>query len=200
MIFGTDAYEGMLLKMDNKIYKVISAELRGSAQVHKIMHVGLKSIPDGNYIEKKYNPGEKIDRIMPDRFNMEYLYNDDSGYYFMNNQTFEQFTVPKGIVGNARLYLKENSVIQVEFYNGQPINIIFPKTVELKVTSAPAGIHDGTDTTFKEVVLENSQAILGPQFLKEGDIVKVDVETGKYMERIRKEDIKDIKDKKERKT
>src|SRR3989338_8725659 len=185
MIFGIAVHEGMLLLIENKIYKVISAEMKGSAQAHKIMHLGLKSIPEGNYIEKKYNPGEKVEQIAPDRFDMEYLYKDDNGYYFMNNQSYEQFIVPKGIVGNIGPYLKENSVIQVEFYNGQPINIIFPKCVELKVTSAPAGIHDGTDTTFKEVVLENSQAILGPQFLKEGDIVKVDVETGKYMERIK---------------
>lgn len=186
MIFGTDVHEGMLLLIDGKIYKAISAQLRGSAQAHKIMHLGLKSIPDGNYIEKKYNPGEKVEQIMPDRFNMEYLYHDDRGYYFMNSQTFEQFSVPKGIVGNAGLYLKENSAIQVEFYNGQPISIIFPKYVELKIISSPPGIHDGTDTTFKEVVLENNQRILGPQFLKEGDIIRVDVESGKYIERIKK--------------
>jgi elongation factor P len=199
MISGTDVHEGMMLLIDNKIYKVISAELRGSAQAHKIMHIGLKSIPESNYIEKKYNPGEKVEQIMPDRFNMEYLYKDDKGYYFMNNQTYEQFVVPKNIVGNVGLYLKENSTIQVEFYNNQPINIIFPKHVELKVISASPGIHDAGDTTFKEILLESKQCILGPQFLKEGDIVKVDVESGKYIERIKKEDVKDIKDKKEKK-
>ncbi|MFA5388790.1 MAG: elongation factor P [Candidatus Omnitrophota bacterium] len=186
MISGMDVHEGMLLSIDKRIYKVISAELRGSAQAHKIMHAGLKSVPEGNYIEKKYGPGEKVEQIIPDRFDMEYLYNDGNGYYFMNNQSFEQFTVPKNIVGNAGLYLKEKSIIQVEFYNGQPINIIFPKTVELKVISAPPGIHDGTDTTLKEVTLENNQRVLGPQFLKEGDMVRVDVESGKYMERIKK--------------
>jgi len=187
MIDATSAYEGMLLKIDSRIYKVISAQLRGSAQAHKIMHLGLKSIPEGNYIEKKYNPGEKAEQIMPDRFDMEYLYSDDSGYYFMNNKSYEQFSVPRGIVGNIGPYLKENSVIQVEFYNGQPINIIFPKHVELKIISSPPGIHDAGDTTYKEVVLENNQRVLGPQFLKEGDIIKVDVETGKYMERVKKE-------------
>lgn len=187
MIDGTSVHEGMILLIDNKTYKVISSELRGSAQAHKIMHVGLKSIPEGNYIEKKYNPGEKVEQILPDRFNMEYLYKDDANYYFMNTQTYEQFPVPAGIVGNIELYLRENTQIQVEFYKGQPINIIFPKCVELKVISSPPGIRDGTDSTFKEVVLENGQRILGPQFLREGDMVRVDVETGKYMERITKD-------------
>lgn len=79
------------------------------------------------------------------------------------------------------------SIIKVEFWNDQPINIIFPDVVELKVISSPPGIHDGTDSTYKEVVLENNQKILGPQFLKEGDIVKVHVETGKYTERVKKD-------------
>jgi len=176
----------MMLLIDGKVYKVISSELRGSARAQKIMHAGLKSIPEGHYVEKKFNPGEKVEQIIPERIDMEYMYNDEAGYYFMNNETFEQFAVPSTIVGNIGRYLKENTTIKVEFYEGKPINIVFPKYVELKVVSSPPGIHDGTDTTYKEVTLENGQVVLGPQFLKEGDIIKVDVETGKYLDRVRK--------------
>lgn len=186
MMQGTDVHEGMLLLIDGKIYKVISAALRGSAQAHKIMHLGLKSIPEGSFLEKTYNPGEKVEGIHPDRYAMQYLYKDDKDYYFMNTSTFEQFAVSGSIVGNIGLYLKENSEIQVEFYKGLPINIVFPKTVELKVTSSPPGIHEGTDTTMKEVVLENNLKILVPQFIKEGDMIKVDVETGKYIDRVKR--------------
>lgn len=193
MTDGTNIHDGMLLLIEGKIYKVISSELRGSAKAQKIMHVGLKSIPEGSFIEKKYNPGDKIEQIAPDRFDMQYMYKDETNYYFMNTQTYEQLPVPKEIVGNIGLYLKENATIKVEFYNGQPINIIFPQHVELKVVSSPPGIHDSTDSTYKEVVLENDQKILGPQFLKEGDIVKVEVETGKYMERIKKDHDKEKK-------
>lgn len=190
MIDGANIHEGMILLIDGKIYKVISSELRGSAKVQKIMHAELKSIPEGNFAEKKYNAGDKIEQVIPDRFDMEYMYKDETNYYFMNTQTYEQFAVPNTIVGNIGLYLKENTKIQAEFYGGRPINIIFPKFVELKVTSAPPGIHDGTDSTYKEVVLENEQKILGPQFLKQGDIVRINVETGEYMERMKKEDAK----------
>jgi elongation factor P len=186
MIPGTEVHEGMLLLIDGKVYKAISCELRGSAQAHKIMHLGLKSIPEGHYIEKKYNPGDKVEQIFPERIHMQYLYSDETACYFMNTETYEQFPVPRAIVGNAELYMKENSVIQVEFYNGQPINVVFPKTVELKVVSSPPGLHEGTDTTLKEAVLENSQRILVPQFIKEGDIVKIDVESGKYLDRVKK--------------
>ncbi len=186
MMQGMDVHEGMLLLIDNKVYKVITAALRGSAQAHKIMHLGLKSIPEGHFIEKTYNPGEKVEQILPDRVAMQYLYKDAKDYYFMNLSTYEQFAVPSQVVGNAGLYLKENSEIQVEFYRGLPINIVFPKTVELKVTSCPPGIHEGTDTTFKEATLENGMKILAPQFIKENDIIKIDVETGKYIDRVKK--------------
>lgn len=184
MILGIDIHEGMLLLIDQKVYKVISCELRGSAQAHKIAHVALKSISEGHYIEKKYNPGEKVEQIFPERINMQYLYKDGDDYYFMNAQTYEQFAVPHTIVGNVGLYLKENVQIQVEFYKGQPIDIVFPKTVELKVVASPPGIHEGGDTTFKEVTLENNQRLLVPQFIKDADIVRIDVETGKYIERV----------------
>jgi elongation factor P len=186
VIQGTDVHEGMLLHVDGKIYKVISASLRGSAQAHKIMHLGLKSIPEGHFVEKTYNPGEKVEQIFPDRYMMQYLYRDDKSYYFMNTATFEQLTVPAKIVGNIGFYLKENAQIQVEFYKGEPINIVFPKTVELKVISSPPGIREGTDTTFKEVVAENDVKVLVPQFIKEGDIIKIDVESGRYLDREKK--------------
>ncbi len=177
----------MLLLIDGKIYKVVSASLRGSAQAHKIMHLGLKSIPEGHYIEKTYNPGEKVEQILPDIYAMQYLYKDANDYYFLNASTYEQFAIPGGIVGNAGLYIKENAEIQVEFFNGKPINIIFPKVVEEKVSSSPPAIHEGTDTTFKEVTLENGLKILAPQFICEGDVIKIDVESGKYIDRVKKE-------------
>jgi elongation factor P len=186
MILGTEVHEGMLLLINDKVHKVISSELRGSAQAHKIMHLGLKSIPEGHYIERKYNPGEKVEQILPDRINMQYMYKDETAYYFMNTETYEQFSVPATVVGNVGLYLKENNMIQVEFYKVQPINVVFPKTVELKVISSPPGIHEGSDSTFKEVALENDQRILVPQFIQEGDTIKLDVESGKYLDRVKK--------------
>lgn len=188
MIQGTDVHEGMLLVIDNRAYKVISAALRGSAQAHKIMHLGLKSIPEGHFTERTYNPGEKVEQIFPDRFSFQYLYKDDKDCYFMNTTTYEQIAVPGSIVGNVGLYLKENDSIQIDFYNGKPIDIVFPKIVEMRVESSPPGIHEGADTTFKEVTLANGLKVLAPQFIKEGDTVKIEVASGKYLDRVRKQE------------
>ncbi len=186
MIHGTDVHDGMLLLIDGKVYKVTSAILKGSAQVHKIMHLGLKSIPEGNFIEKTYNPGDKAEQIVPERAYMQYLYRDGTSYVFMDTTTYEQFPIEESIVGAAGQYLKENAQIQVESYQGKPINIIFPKVVELTIASTTPGIHSGADSTFKEAALENGNKILVPQFLKEGDTIKIDTETGKYIDRVKK--------------
>jgi len=187
MIQGIEVHEGMLLLIDNKVYKVITANLRGSAQAHKIMHLGLKSIPEGHFVEKTYNPGEKTEQIVPDRSVMQYLYKDTKDYYFMDTVTFEQSSIPSEIVGHVGQYFKENAEIHVDSYNGKPIHIAFPKTVKLAVASTTPGIHEGSDSTFKEAVLENGIKLLVPQFIKEGDLVEIDTDTGKYMDRVKKE-------------
>jgi elongation factor P len=104
----------------------------------------------------------------------------------MNTSTYEQLSIPSQVVGSVGQYLKENAQIQVEFYKGSPISILFPRTVELKVSSCPPGIHDGTDGTFKEVTLENGARVLVPQFIRKGDVLKIEVESGKYVDRIKK--------------
>jgi elongation factor P len=104
----------------------------------------------------------------------------------MDINSYDQLSIPTTIIGTIGQYFKENAQIQVEFYNGNPINVIFPKYVELAVASAPPGVHGGTDSTYKEAVLENGMKILVPQFIKEGDALKVDTETGKYIDRVKK--------------
>jgi elongation factor P len=81
--------------------------------------------------------------------------------------------------------LKENDEIKIEFYEGKPVNVIFPQHVRLKAVQAPQGIRDGADSTYKEVELENGMKVLAPQFIKEGDILVIDVETGKYYDRVK---------------
>jgi len=178
-----DVHEGMFLLLEKKIYTVVACAYGGSAKSHRIAHVGLKSIPEGNFTEKTFSPGQKVEAVHPTKTKMQFLYKDQDDYYFMNLETFEQRPIAKTIVGGVGPYLKENDQIHVEFHEGEPVNIVFPESVELKVTLCPAGIKGGQEGTFKEATLENGQVILVPQFIKEGDVVRVNVETGKYMDR-----------------
>lgn len=183
LIDGLDIHEGMFLTIDKKIYKVISCTYGGTAKSHRIAHVGLKSIPEGSFAEKTFNPGQKVESIHPEKNHLQFLYKDKDSFYFMNLANYEQLAVPASLVGNAGLYLKENVEIVVDFFEGQPINIVFPSAIELKVTLCAPGIKGGQESTMKEAVLENGQKTLVPQFIKEGDLIRVDVETGKYVDR-----------------
>jgi elongation factor P len=103
----------------------------------------------------------------------------------MNLTTYEQFPISQDLVGEQKNFLKEDSNIRVAFYKENPIHIDFPEFVELKVTTSPPSVHE-KEAVMKKVTLENGLEILAPQFIKEGDLVKVNTQTQKYVEKIKK--------------
>ena len=118
---------------------------------------------------------------------MEYLYSDGAEFYFMNPDTFEQISLPKESIGPHEKFLQPNLRVPVALCEGRPVKVVFPDAVEFKVVSAPPGLRGRDTTTHKTVVLDNGMEVLAPEFIKEGDIVKIEVATGKYLERIRRE-------------
>ncbi|MGH7890182.1 MAG: hypothetical protein ACRENF_06495, partial [Thermodesulfobacteriota bacterium] len=101
-----------------------------------------------------------------------------------NMESFEQFFLPAPVVGKQEVFLKENGEIDVELVEGKAVSIAFPKLAELKVVSAPPSVKGGGDSTYKEIELENGLKILVPQFVKEGETVRVDVESLAYVDRV----------------
>ncbi len=190
LISANEVHEGMTVQVDGKVCKVVSAVPHGTGKTGRMMHIQLKTIPDGNFIEKKLGPADKVDNVSLEHRSMEYQYKDEDFFYFYDETSFEQMPISKEVVGEAGPFLKENTRITIEFLNDSPVNIIFPRIVEMVVRScAPARKGEG-DSTFKEATLENDQVILVPQFIKEGDIVRVDVPKNKYMDRVQKDDKK----------
>ena len=113
---------------------------------------------------------------------MQYLYADGGGYTFMNPETYDQVSIPRAVFGPAAPYLKENETLEIEFHQGRPISVKFPPVVELKVVSAGVGVKGSG--TMKEASLENGMPLLVPPFIQEGDLVRVEVETGRYLDRV----------------
>ena len=184
MIDATGIHAGNVIRVDGKVSKVLSSEIRGTGKFGRTVHVRLKSLEDGNLMEKSLRAEEKIEDVGVHEAKMQYLYRDGDKFIFMNNETYEQFPIPAESVGRQDIFLKENAEIGVLFAGEQALAINFPKIVELKVTAAPQGLKGGTETTYKEVELENGLKILAPQFIKEGETVRVDVEGLSYLERV----------------
>ena len=188
LLFATEVHDGMTVVVDGKVCKVISAVPHGTGKTGRTMHLQLKTIPEGATLEKRLAPTDKVDNTTLERRSMEYQYKDEDFYYFYDETTYEQVPIAKSVVAEAAPFLKENSKIAIEFLNDVAVNIVFPKIVEMVVRACPPVRKSEGDATFKEATLENDQVILVPQFIKEGDIVRVDVVKNKYMDRVRKED------------
>lgn len=176
---------GMIIRIGKDFYKVITSDYhKATAKMGSMVHCKLRNLQTGTFEEKRFSPDEKLDDVVPERVTMQYLYSDEKNYVFMNPDTFEQINLDKKAIGQRGNYLKENISIPIEFYEGIPLDIIFPAVVEMKVISTGAGLKGQAETTYKEAVLENGMKVMVPQFIKTGDTIRLEVETNRYLERV----------------
>ena len=186
---------GNVLKIDGKICKVLFQEIRGTGKFGKTVHLRLKSVEDGNLIEKGIRAEDKVEFLDVHTVKMQYSYAEGDNLVFMNMESYEQFPISSKAAGPQKVFLKEGDEINVMFVGEKAMSIEFPKIAEAKVTSAPPGAKSGSDSNFKEVELENGLKILVPQFIKEGDRIRIDVESLSYLDRVT---IKSFKEKTEK--
>lgn len=186
-MLATDIRERNMIKVDGKICQVIERAIAGTGKFGKTVHFKLKSIEDGHTLERRFRAEEKVDRVDVERHPMEFLYKDSEYLVFMDQESYEQFSLPAHNVGNTADFIKENTKIDVLFHENKPIHIDFPSSIEMLVGSAPPPSGSGQDTTWKEVELENGVKVLAPQFIKAGDKIRVDVAQRKYLERIQED-------------
>jgi elongation factor P len=159
----------------------------GSGQFGGSVYIKGKNLRNGHVKEWRARPEEKWKEVELTRKEMEYLYSEGESLYFMDPETYDQVSLPKIVIGEKERFLKPNMRIPVELHEGTPVYLVFPEVVDLRVVSAPPGVKEGQGSTYKTVILENGMEILAPQFIKEGDLVRVEVETGKYRERVKEE-------------
>jgi len=184
MISASEIRLGNAIRIDGQVSKVLAWEIKGTGKFGKTIHAKLRNFETGHIAEKSFRAEDKVEEVSLEHVKMQYLYKEDDQFIFMNMSDYEQFPIAAQTVGKQEVFLKENSEIDVLFAEGKPLSIAFPQAVPLKVTSAPPGTKGGSDSTYKEVELENGLTILAPQFIKEGDVVKVNVDELSYMERL----------------
>ena len=188
MLIAAEIKHGTAIRIDNELYKVLEVEHKsGTAQFAGFIHAKLRKLSTGAEVDRKFHQNDKLDDVELDTRQFEYLYATADEYYFMDPQNYEQVSLPKPLLGKfAEKFLKEGMKLPIQLYDDKPVSVILPELVEEKVVSTAAGIRGESDATYKSAVLENGMEILVPQFIKVGDMVKVNVHTGKYAERIMK--------------
>lgn len=182
----TDLKKGTIFQMDSVPYRVVEYSQKVMGRGGSIVNVRIKSLIDGSVLAKTFKGNEQLDYADVTNQNVQYLYNDGATYYFMNEETFEQFEVAADILGEQAIYLKEGDKAQAQLFDDRVINIELPKNVPLEVTYTEDVVKgDTTSNVMKNAEVETGATIKVPAFIKQGDIISVDTTTGAYRERVK---------------
>ena len=181
---ATELRPGLGIKMDGKLYVITNFEHRTPGNLRAFIQVKIKEVISGKTIERRLSSSDDVEVIDLDRRPMEYLYSDNQGATFMDNESFDQQTIAKDVLGDALLYLRPNTQVVVLCHDNQPISLEMPAAVELTITDTPPGIKGATATNrLKEATLETGLKTKVPEFITTGETIKISTSDGSYLSR-----------------
>ena len=182
-----DMRSGLILKVDGSLYSVIDFGQNKTARAAAKVWAKLKGVDNNRTIEVTWNSGETIYPVRVERKSFQFLYKDDSGYNFMDNETFEQIAVAETMV-DAPQFLKDGQEVSV-LINGEtdlPMGVELPDKIVLRVTYSEPGMKGDTATrTLKPATVETGATVNVPLFVNEGELIRVTTKTGDYVERVK---------------
>jgi elongation factor P len=185
MATSNDLKNGMVLNIENQLWAVIEFQHVKPGKGPAFVRTKLKNVLSGKVVDKTFNAGVKVETANVDKRNMTYLYNDGSGFVFMDVDSYEQFTVAEATVGEAAGYMLENQSAVVALHEGNPIYVELPASVILEITYTEPGLQGDRSTGGnKPATLETGLEIQVPLFVDQGTKVKVDTRTGDYLGRV----------------
>ena len=185
MSYGpTDLKKNTLITLDGQPFKVMEYSQKVMGRGGSIVNVKVKNLVTGALLPKTFKGQEKIEPADVTSQTVQYLYNDGDRFYFMDPQSFEQFELVSEMVGDAKDFMKEGSEVDIQFYNGTPINLMLPKNVWLEVEYTETAVKGDTSSSIvKDAKLETGVTVKVPAFIKTGDVISIDTETYAYRER-----------------
>jgi elongation factor P len=186
MIPATQLRRGMLIKKDGELFSVFSAQHKTPGNLRGFVQAKLRNLRSGSMIDHRYRSVDLVEKVSLDEHEMEYLYKDGNDYHFMNTETYEQTHLNKEVLGESILYLTPNLRIKVEFYEGNPVGIDLPPTVDMEVIETEPGLKSATASNVnKPAKMETGLVVQVPPFIDVGEKIRIDTNEGKYMERVR---------------
>jgi elongation factor P len=184
MYSPTELKKNTLITLDGQPYKVVEYSQKVMGRGGSIVNVKVKNLVTGALLPKTFKGQEKIESAEVTNSKVQYLYNDGSKWFFMEPMSFEQFELGAELVDSARDFLKEGDMVEIQFFNGSPINLVLPKNLWLSVTYTEQAVKGDTSSAItKDATLETGVVVKVPAFVKVGDVVSIDTETYAYRER-----------------
>jgi elongation factor P len=184
MITSTQLRPGMVVKYNNELYSVFSVNHRTPGNLRGFVQAKMRSLRTGSMMENRFSSEDKLEKAIMDEQEMEYLYDDGEYYYFMNTETYEQMHLMKDLLGDATQYLIPQLKVKVEFYEGNPISVELPATVDMTVVETEPSLRGSTvSNVTKPAKMETGLMVQVPAFITEGEKIRVNTAEGTYQER-----------------
>jgi len=186
MISVNDVRRGTVIKFEGDLFSVVEHQHVKPGKGGAFVRTKLRNLKKGTVIDRTFRAGEKLEDIRLEKRPMQYLYDEGDDLVFMDTENFEQEHIPKDAIGDALLFLKEEDIVEIALYEGRPVTVEPPLSVVLKVTYAEPGARGDTATNvLKPVKVETGAEVRVPLFINEGDLIKINTQTGEYIERVK---------------
>jgi elongation factor P len=181
---ATQLRPGMIIKHNDQLHTVFKVEHRTPGNLRAFIQAKLRNLKSGAMFEHRFRSADAIEKVVVDEIPMEFLYADGDDFYFMNPQDFEQTVLKSGTLGDAVEYLTPNLQIKVSYFDGQPVGIELPQTVDLEVVETEPGLKSATASSVtKPAKTETGLVVQVPPFINEGEKIRVDTSEGAYLSR-----------------
>ncbi len=185
MIDVNDLRKGVTFEFDGSLYKVLDYHHNKPGRGNATIRIKAVNLRNSTIIEKTFQSGDRVQDIRLDYHTVQYLYNDGELYNFMDLDTYDQPAIPKSILGDAADYLTENLELKLTFYDGEPLDVELPTSVDMKVVQADVAVRGDTATgVTKRVKTETGLSVQVPNFIEVDDTIRVDTRTGNYVTRV----------------
>ncbi len=176
---------GMAIKFKGGIWAIVEFQHVKPGKGGAFVRTKLKNVESGKVVEETFRAGERVEEVRLERRNFQYLYQDGEFYTFMNTESYEQISLPKDTLGDVPLFIKESDTCSVLLHEGKPMLVEAPLTVELMVQKTDPGVRgDTAQGGTKPAVMETGLVVQVPLFIEEGQVLKIDSRTGKYLGRV----------------
>lgn len=186
MYSTSDIRKGLKIEIDNVPYIVVDFQHVKPGKGGAFVRTKLKNLINGGVVDKTFRAGEKINKPDIKESSMQFLYSDGDGFHFMDVDNYEQQTISEAQVGDDSRFLKENTIVDVLEYNGKVIGVALPNFINLRVVETDPGFKGDTATGgTKPAKVESGAVVNVPLFINEGDVLKIDVRSGEYVERVK---------------
>jgi elongation factor P len=181
---ATRLRKGHLIVHEGQLYRLLEVQHVTPGNLRGFVRAKMRNLRSNTLLDHRFRSEDTVERATLDEREMQYLYTDGSNYYFMDTSSYEQIHLPAESLGDSVFYLLPEATIRVEFFEGQPVGIELPPTVDLRVTETVPGIKGATASAqVKPATLETGLVVNVPAFVNTGDVIRVNTETGEYLSR-----------------